>query len=192
MVAAMTALSSPPVGSAAAVSGKDDPATRPVAGRTRPTVTTPSATPSIAFPETPERRAAITRKIQSATGLDDAVLERLVRAFYTAARQDPVIGHLFDAVQDWEAHIARIATFWSSVALMTGRYHGQPMAAHLTLPLEPQHFARWLALFEQTARANCAEPAVELLMEKARRIAQSLELGMDVHRGLLPEKRRPE
>ncbi len=115
-----------------------------------------------------------------------------MRTFYAAARQDPLIGPLFDTVQDWEAHIAKIATFWSSVALMTGRYHGQPMVAHLKLPLEPQHFVRWLSLFEQTARANCSEPAAALLMDKARRIAQSLELGMNVHRGLLPGQRRPE
>jgi hemoglobin len=47
--------------------------------------------PSIAFPETPQRRAEITRQIQAATGLDEALLERVVRAFYGTARQDP--GH---------------------------------------------------------------------------------------------------
>jgi hypothetical protein len=38
---------------------------------------------------------------------------------------------------------------------MTGRYPGNPMAAHLPLGLGPAHFARWLALFEATARAEC-------------------------------------
>lgn len=83
---------------------------------------------------------------------DDAVLELLVRSFYAAARQDEVIGHLFDGVADWEKHIAKVTTFWSSVGLLTGRYHGQPLAAHFPLRLEPLHFARWLVLFEQTAR----------------------------------------
>ena len=118
--------------------------------------TAPGPARSIAFPETSERRAEITRQIQSATALDDPALERVVHAFYEAARHDPMIGPLFDDVQDWEAHIARITTFWSSVALMTGRYHGQPMVPHLKLPLEPQDFVRWLELFEQTARAMCS------------------------------------
>jgi len=152
-------------------------------------MTTQSPRQSAVIPETPARRAEITRQIQAATGLDEAGLERLMRSFYGAARQDPVIGPLFDTVEDWEAHITRITTFWSSVALMTGRYHGQPMTAHVKLPLEPKHFVRWLALFEQTARAHCSAPAVDLLMEKARRIAQSLELGIDVARGVLPEQR---
>jgi hypothetical protein len=57
--------------------------------------------PSVALPENAERRAAITSGIQAATGLDEAVLEHLVRAFYATARQDEVIGHLFDGVVDW-------------------------------------------------------------------------------------------
>jgi hemoglobin len=154
-------------------------------------VTAPATAPSISLPETSERRAEITRQIQSATALDEPALERLVRAFYAAARHDPMIGPLFDDVQDWDAHIARITTFWSSVALMTGRYHGQPMVPHQKLPLEPKHFLRWLELFEQTARAMCSEPGAELLIDKARRIARSLQLGIDVQRGVLPKRQCP-
>ncbi len=149
-----------------------------------------NTTPSIALPESAERRAAITHGIQQATALDEVVLERLVRAFYAAARQDEVIGHLFDGVEDWEKHIARITVFWSSVALMTGRYHGQPLVPHLPLRLEQSHFARWLILFEDTAKAICTREGAAYLMEKAHRIAGSLELGAAVDRGELPRRRR--
>ena len=144
--------------------------------------------PSVPFPENAERRAAITAGIQAATGLDEAVLEHLVRSFYATARQDEVIGHLFDGVADWEKHIAKITTFWSSVGLLTGRYHGQPLAAHFPLPLEPLHFARWLVLFEQTARQVCTPEGADYLMEKAHRIARSLEMGVAVSRGELPSR----
>ena len=129
--------------------------------------------PSGPIPETAQRRAAIARDIQAATGLDEAVLERLVRTFYEAARRDEIIGHLFDGVHDWDKHIARITTFWSSVALLTGRYHGQPLPVHFPLGLEPSHFARWLDLFEKTVHEVCTPAAAELLMDKARRIARS-------------------
>ena len=156
-------------------------------GEPVPAMTT---TASIPFPETPEHRTAITRGIQEATGLDDVLLERLVRAFYERARHDPEIGPKFDGVQDWERHIARITAFWSSVALMTGRYHGQPLAAHVPLDLQGPHFARWLTLFEETARETCPEAAVVHLMEKAHRIAASLKTGLAVSRGELPLRRR--
>ena len=47
--------------------------------------------PSVPFPENAEHRAAITKEIQAATGLDEAVLEHLVRRFYTTARRDEVM-----------------------------------------------------------------------------------------------------
>lgn len=145
--------------------------------------------PSIAYPESAERRAAITRDVQMATGLDEVVLERLVRSFYATARRDAIIGHLFEGVQDWDEHITRITNFWSSVALLTGRYHGQPLVAHLPLRLAPLHFARWLALFEQTAREICTQEGADYLMERAQRIARSLEMGVAASRGELPVRK---
>jgi hemoglobin len=144
--------------------------------------------PSLPIPESAERRAAIARDIQAATGLDEAVLERLVRTFYDTARRDEVIGHLFDGVGDWEKHLTKIAAFWSSVVLLTGRYHGQPLAPHVLLPLEPDHFARWLMLFERTARTLCTQAGADLLLEKAQRIARSLQMGVAVSRGEVPSR----
>lgn len=145
--------------------------------------------PDHIHPETPGHRAAITRNIQAATGLDEATLERLVRAFYQRARSDAVIGHLFNDVRDWERHIATITAFWSSVGLLTARYHGHPMPAHARLPLKPHHFARWLVLFEQTLDEICSEPGKAHLLGKAKRIARSLETGVAVANGTLPPRR---
>lgn len=131
-----------------------------------------------AIPETAERRAALAGEITARTGLDEAAIEAFLRAFYGAARQDPLLGPAFAAVADWERHIAALARFWGSVALMTGGYHGQPMRAHAHLGLTPDHFARWLALFEATARAHFSAPGAEHMLERARRIARSLEMGL--------------
>lgn len=155
-----------------------------------PTSALPTALPSGPIPESAERRAALQAEISAATGLDEATLERVVRRFYIAARQDAQLGPLFAHVTDWEAHIATICAFWSSVALMSGRYHGQPMAAHLPLSPGPAHFARWLELFEQTARSICRPAGADYLIGKAQRIAASLELGIAVQRGVLPSPRR--
>jgi hypothetical protein len=77
-------------------------------------------------------RDAIVDDIVARTGIDEPMIDRLVRNFYGRTRLDPLIGPVFkEKVHDWEAHFARMCAFWSSVALMSGRYHGQPMAAHL-------------------------------------------------------------
>ncbi|GGG17553.1 hypothetical protein GCM10010964_02200 [Caldovatus sediminis] len=150
---------------------------------------TPAPTLTSPIPETAERRAAVAAEIAARTGLDEATLERVVRSFYGTARQDPLLGPLFAHLTDWEAHIGRIVDFWSSVVLMSGRYHGSPMAAHLPLGLEPHHFARWLELFGRTAEAECRPEGAALLADRARRIARSLEFGLAVQRGELPQRR---
>ena len=75
--------------------------------------------------------------------------------------------------------------FWSSVVLSSGVYLGQPMRVHLPLPVEARHFDRWLELFEQTARHLFSEQIAQYFMERARRIAMSLELGVASSQGVL-------
>lgn len=133
-----------------------------------------------------QRRAEITAAIQQETGIDEALIERLVRGFYARVREDALIGPVFEArIKDWEPHLQQMFAFWSSVALMSGRYHGQPMRKHLPLPVDARHFDRWLALFEATARDLCSPKAAEHFIERARRIAESLELGIANAHGVL-------
>ena len=132
------------------------------------------------------RRAAISADIQARTGIDEKMIELLVRSFYTKVRDDKLLGPVFGArIDDWEPHLQRMCMFWSSVTLMSGRYHGQPMEKHLMLPVDARHFDRWLELFTETARAVCPTAAAEYFIERAERIAASLELGIAGQDGVL-------
>jgi hemoglobin len=136
-----------------------------------------------------KRRTAITAEVVARTGIDDAMIERLVRTFYGKVRKDPLIGPVFaERIADWEPHLQRMCAFWSSVALMSGRYHGRPMEKHLPLPVDARHFDRWLELFARTAREVCPPAAAEHFVELAQRIAQSLELGIAGQNGILLRK----
>jgi hemoglobin len=136
-----------------------------------------------------ERRAEITRAIRAETGIDEAMIEKLVRAFYVRVQKDPLIGPIFAArITDWEPHLQQMFSFWGSVALMTGTYHGQPMQKHLPLPVDGRHFDRWLELFAATARELCPPKAAEHFVERAYRIAESLELGIATAQGVMLKK----
>ena len=114
------------------------------------------------------RRAALAERLAAETGIDDLMIEVLVRRFYEKVRADALLGSIFETrIRDWEPHLKRMCDFWSSVALMTGRYHGTPMAKHLPLPVEAEHFDRWLALFEETAREIC-RPRPLIISSSAR------------------------
>lgn len=132
-----------------------------------------------------QRRTEAIAAIVERTGIDEPLIDRLVRRFYDRVRADPLLGPVFDArIVEWEPHLQRMTRFWSSVALMSGCYHGQPMALHAPLPIDASHFDRWLEIFEATARETCAPAAAEHFIERARRIAQSLELGIAAARGV--------
>jgi hemoglobin len=133
-----------------------------------------------------ERRAAMTAEIIQRTGIDDAMIARLVHGFYDKVRADDVLGPVFAArITDWDPHLKRMCQFWSSVALLTGVYHGKPMQAHLPLPVDARHFDRWLALFEETAAELCPPAAAELFIDRAGRVAESLELGIAQVNGVM-------
>lgn len=135
------------------------------------------------------RRQAAVRRIQAATGIDEAMIARLVDAFYERVRADPLLGPVFaDRISDWESHLQQMRLFWSSVALMSGAYHGRPMPKHLPLPVDARHFDRWLELFGATASDVCPPAAAAHFVERARRIAESLELGIAGARGVLLRK----
>ncbi|ACI91399.1 protozoan/cyanobacterial globin family protein [Afipia carboxidovorans OM5] len=137
-------------------------------------------------PSTPERRAALTEAIRAETGIDETLIANVVDEFYTRVRADELIGPIFNTrIADWGPHLAQMRAFWGSVALMTGEYHGQPMRKHLPLPVDAEHFDRWLKLFEETVNDLCNPKAAEHFMERARRIAESLELGIAGANGVM-------
>ncbi|WP_129647005.1 group III truncated hemoglobin [Peristeroidobacter agariperforans] len=133
-----------------------------------------------------ERRAAIVQQMREQTGIDEAMIEQLVRGFYARIRADDLLGPIFNSrIEDWEPHLQRMCAFWSSVVLSSGAYHGQPMRMHLPLPVDARHFDRWLDLFEQTARDLFSDHIAGYFVDRARRIATSLELGIATSQGVL-------
>jgi|SRR6185437_758193 len=122
--------------------------------------------------------------------IDEASIERLVREFYGRAREDALLGPIFNsAVADWEHHLAKLADFWSSIMLRTGRYDGRPMRPHLLLPLMAAHFDRWLLLFERTVREIFVAAVAEAFLARARLIADSFEIGIASTRGEIARPR---
>jgi len=117
----------------------------------------------------------------AALGIDEAYISTLVEIFYTSVRAHQVLGPVFEtAIQDWPPHLATMKTFWASVALGAGTYSGKPVPAHAKhRHIQQWHFNLWLALFEQTLRDTAPKPgAVAYFMERANRIAQSLQFAM--------------
>ncbi|WP_374580212.1 group III truncated hemoglobin [Pseudoduganella sp.] len=103
----------------------------------------------------------------------------LVHEFYAGVRADPELGPVFAAaIDDWPPHLARMVEFWSTTMLKTRSFQGNVYGKHMALPgVQPQHFQRWLALFQQTVDRLFAPEVAEEFRVVASRIAQSLQYG---------------
>jgi hemoglobin len=121
----------------------------------------------------------------SPVGITEPMIQALVHTFYARVRIDPLLGPIFNrTITDWDAHLDKLCAFWSSVTLMTGRDKGTPMKVHADLPeITATLFGRWLALFQDTASKTCPPDAAAVFIDRANRIAESLQLGIALHRG---------
>lgn len=128
--------------------------------------------------------------MSEAVAYTEGEIKGLVHAFYARVRQDPALGPIFEAhIDDWDGHLSKLADFWSSVLLKTGRYSGAPMPKHMALPnLNAGLFERWLGLFRDTTAALDNAALREQADAAAARIAQSLWFGyqMQANRAALP------
>jgi len=108
-------------------------------------------------------------------------IRRFVDAFYERVRQDDPLRYLFDEVAglDWPSHLPRMYDFWNALVFGTGEYKGNPMQPHLNLarlaPVRPEHFQRWLRLFEATIDAHFAGEVADQTKMRARSIATVIE-----------------
>ncbi|PWF45451.1 group III truncated hemoglobin [Massilia glaciei] len=112
--------------------------------------------------------------------LNRAAISTLVTTFYDDIRHDPVLQPIFDnAIGDnWTPHLERMVDFWCSVMLGSGEFKGNVYGKHMQLQgIEPDHFRRWLGLFENQVRHLFDASVADAFLVVARRIAASLQYG---------------
>lgn len=79
-------------------------------------------------------------------------IKMLVDSFYDLVQKDELIGPIFDEkIQNrWPEHLETMYTFWETLLLDNHSYKGKPFPPHADLPVEKEHFDKWLSLFEKT------------------------------------------
>jgi hemoglobin len=109
--------------------------------------------------------------------VDRAAIRTFVEVFYRSVALDPELGPIFErrVHGEWGPHLDKMVTFWSAVLLREMGYQGQPPVVHRAIEeLKPEHFGRWLALFEETMQALFEPHLAEYLSTKSQGIAQML------------------
>jgi hemoglobin len=100
----------------------------------------------------------------------EAAIEACVEDFHMRAFGDPLLSRLFvEVVPNIPEHLRMVCDFWSHALLATGRYPGSPFPAHLNLPLQAEHFQRWIDLFREAAQRTLPAAVAETAIAKAER-----------------------
>ena len=87
---------------------------------------------------------------QDISSLGDIKL--LVNAFYAKVQDDDLIGPIFNQkmLGRWPEHLEKMYRFWQTILLEEHTYSGSPFPPHKQLPVEKEHFNRWMEIFTET------------------------------------------
>ncbi len=111
----------------------------------------------------------------------DAEIRLVVDAFYTKIRADENLAPIFaDRVKDWSTQMPQMYAFWGTMLFGKKEYQGNPLAKHMTLPVDSEHFQRWVALFVETVDQLFAGPKAEQAKAVAKSIAHIFQIRMGI------------
>lgn len=108
-------------------------------------------------------------------------IENLMRSFYSQVLIDKEIGYIFTEVAklDIESHLPLICAFWENVLLGSTAYKKNVLQVHLDLhkqeALQPEHFQKWLAIFDETVDAQFEGEIANLAKVRAHSIATVMQ-----------------
>lgn len=96
----------------------------------------------------------------------------LVDSFYDKVNGDPLLSPIFNDIArvDWQKHLPLLYQFWSTLLFRTNTYEGRPWPKHALLPVNAEHFERWVSLFKATVDEHFSGPKAT----EAKNIAASI------------------
>ncbi|TNE78873.1 MAG: group III truncated hemoglobin [Bacteroidetes bacterium] len=101
-------------------------------------------------------------------------IQLMVNEFYEKVQKDPLLSPIFNAViqNRWAEHLEKMYRFWQTVLLDEHSYQGSPFVPHAKLPLEANHFERWLLLFNETVDLHFVGPKAERAKWQGARMSE--------------------
>ena len=114
---------------------------------------------------------AIMTVLQDISTFEDIKL--LVNTFYDKVQKDDYIGPIFNEKigHRWPEHLEKMYRFWQTVLLEVHSYSGSPFPPHKHLPIDKEHFDRWMQLFIETNDTLFQGPIAEEAKLRAKNMA---------------------
>ena len=107
-------------------------------------------------------------------------IDRFVDAFYERVLRDPLLAPMFLEVArvDLTEHLPRIKAYWRKMLLGHSDYQRHMMRKHRDVDaaerFAPEHYERWLSLFEESLENHPMGASTERALMLARRVAGNM------------------
>ena len=114
--------------------------------------------------------------------LDD--VKHLVDSFYGKIREDQLLKDIFNNIihDRWPEHLEKMYTFWQTVLLSEHTYYGSPFPPHAKMPVDKEHFDRWLQLFFETVDENFSGEIANEAKWRASKMAEIFQFKINYMR----------
>lgn len=108
-------------------------------------------------------------------------IKKMVNLFYGKVRKDDLIGPIFnEKIQNhWTEHLTKLYSFWQGLLLGERTYTGFPFPPHSQLPINKEHFDRWLSLFTETVDYLFVGPIADEAKSRAYKISDVFQKKLD-------------
>ncbi len=108
----------------------------------------------------------------------------LVDTFYDKVREDELLNPIFNKVisEHWPEHLEKMYRFWQTILLEQHTYFGSPFVPHDKLPVEKEHFDRWLQLFFSNIDEQFKGEKAEEAKWRAKKMAEMFQMKIEMNK----------
>lgn len=108
-------------------------------------------------------------------------IKTLVDTFYSKVQKDTLIGPIFNEKLGtaWPEHLEKMYRFWQTILLDAHSYSGSPFPPHRQLPVEKEHFERWMEIFTTTIDDLYSGPVADEAKNRAMNMAAMFNYKID-------------
>ena len=113
-------------------------------------------------------------------------IKLLVDTFYSKVQKDEFIGPIFNEKigNRWPEHLEKMYRFWQTILLEVHSYTGSPFPPHKHLPVDKEHFDRWMQIFIETIDSLFVGPLAEEAKLRAKNMAEMFNYKIEYFRNM--------
>lgn len=114
---------------------------------------------------------------------------KLVDSFYGKVQKDELLGPVFNQAigSHWGEHLEKMYCFWETVLLDEHTYFGSPFPPHARLPIEKNHFDKWLEIFENTLNDHFKGDKAAEALHRASNMAKMFQYKIEYLQNQKPQ-----